>query len=152
MSIRPIQPVLSSHLAEPPPPASEHPIVFFDGVCGLCNTSVNWVMNRDRRKAFRFSPLQGETAAAILPKTDIESLHSMVLQLNGRIFRKSSAAVRILWQLGPLEKAAGTLLWLIPRPLRDVGYGIVARNRYRWFGKKETCRLPTPEERARFLP
>ncbi|MFO0918257.1 MAG: thiol-disulfide oxidoreductase DCC family protein [Planctomycetaceae bacterium] len=141
-----------SPASELPVEAIDRPIVFFDGVCGLCNSSVNWIISRDRAAVFRFSPLQGETAAARLLQTDIENLNSMVLQLHGRCFRKSSAFVRILWQLGPLEKLAGGLLWLIPKPLRDLGYGIVARNRYRWFGKKETCRLPTPQERARFLP
>jgi len=128
------------------------PIVYFDGVCGMCSQSVNVIMAWDRRAVFRFAPLQGETAAARLPEADTRQLASLVVESDGRLSRKSSAVVRILWQLGWSGRLAGTLLWLIPLPLRNLGYRLVAENRYQWFGKKETCRMPTPTERARFLP
>jgi predicted DCC family thiol-disulfide oxidoreductase YuxK len=128
------------------------PIIFFDGVCGLCNESVNRVLRWDRGAIFRFAPLQGETARQLLPRADTLQLSSIVLRVDGWLYRRSSAVVRILWRLGVWGKIWGTLLWLVPWPVRELGYLIVARNRYRWFGKKETCRLPTPEERARFLP
>jgi predicted DCC family thiol-disulfide oxidoreductase YuxK len=128
------------------------PIIFFDGVCGLCNTSVDQVIRWDRRGVFKFAPLQGETARQLLTSADTQRLDSVALLDHGRIYRKSAAAVRILWQLGALPSIAGTLMWLVPKPIRDWGYGVIARNRYRWFGKKETCRMPTPAERARFLP
>lgn len=128
------------------------PVVFFDGVCGLCNSWVDWVLRADRAARFRFAPLQGETARARLPADDVASLGSMVLADGDRVLRHSTAVATILWRLGGLCALAGALLFLVPRPLRDLGYRIVAANRYRWFGKKESCRMPTPAERARFLP
>jgi len=131
---------------------ADHPILFFDGLCGLCNTSVDFVMKRDTRDVFRYAPLQGETAAEHLSSSDREDLDSVVLKTPEGTFRHTSAVVRILWKLPGVWPVVGTLLWLIPRPLRDVGYRIVAKNRYRVFGKKESCRLPTPEEIGRLLP
>ena len=130
----------------------EHPILFFDGLCGLCNTSVDFVMKRDTRDVFRYAPLQGETAAGHLSEKDREDLDSVVLKTPEGLYRHSSAVVRILWKLPGIWPVLGTLLWLIPAPLRNLGYRIVAKNRYRFFGKKESCRLPTPEEIGRLLP
>jgi predicted DCC family thiol-disulfide oxidoreductase YuxK len=127
-------------------------LLFFDGVCGLCSQSVDFVLARDSRQVFQFAPLQGETARQLLPSEFVNDLNSMVLLVQGRPFRKSSAVVRVLWQLGLCWRLLGTLLWLVPLPLRDIAYGFVARNRYRLFGKHDTCRMPTPAERARFLP
>lgn len=128
------------------------PIVFFDGVCGLCNRSIDFVLRHDHAGRFRVAPLQGETAAATLSSDDTENLNSIVLWDNGMTYRRSSAIARILRQLGGVWTVFGGLLWIIPRPLRDLGYELVARNRYRVFGKKETCRLPTPDEIGRLLP
>jgi predicted DCC family thiol-disulfide oxidoreductase YuxK len=130
----------------------EHPILFFDGMCGLCNSSVDFVMKRDTRDVFRYAPLQGETAAEHLSESDREDLDSVVLKMPDGLYRHSSAIVRILWKLPGIWPVLGTMLWLIPRPLRNFGYRVVAKNRYRFFGKKETCRLPTPEEIGRLLP
>lgn len=130
----------------------DHPVLFFDGLCGLCNSSVDFVMRRDRKDVFRYAPLQGETAARLLAASDRENLDSVVLQMPEGTYRKTSAVVRILWKLPGIWPFMGTLLWLIPRPIRNLGYRIVAANRYRVFGKKETCRLPTPEEVGRLLP
>lgn len=127
-------------------------ILFFDGVCGLCSKSVDFVMERDKEGNFQFAPLQGETARQLLPKEYIEDLNSMVVLIDGVPFRKSSAVVRILWHLGILWRAIGTFFWLIPLPVRDFGYSVIARNRYRFFGKHDACRMPKPNERARFLP
>lgn len=127
-------------------------ILFFDGVCGLCNWSIDFVLARDSRGDFQFAPLQGETAQALLEAADTADLNTVVLWVNGRTYRKSAAVVRVLWQLDPVWQCVGTLLWLIPLPLRNLGYTLVANNRYRMFGKKDTCRLPTPQERVRFLP
>lgn len=132
--------------------AVEHPILFFDGVCGLCNASVDFVMKRDTKDVFRYAPLQGETAAAHLSANDREDLNSVVLKTSEGLSRHSSAIVRILWKLPGIWPVLGTLLWLIPRPIRNFGYRLVAKNRYRFFGKKETCRLPTAEEIGRLLP
>ena len=127
-------------------------ILFFDGVCGLCNKAVDFVLVRDHHNAIKFAPLQGDTARSLLTPAEIENLNTMVLWVKGRSYRKSAAAVRVLWRLSFGWKVVGTLLWLIPLPLRNLGYTLVARNRYRFFGKKESCRLPTPAERLRFLP
>lgn len=130
----------------------ERPIIFFDGVCGLCNRFVDFVIRRDHQGVFLFAPLQGETARSRLSEEDVSQLSTMVLADEAGLHRRSTAAVRILCRLGTGWKAAGFLLAMIPRPLREVGYGLVARCRYALFGKKEACRLPTPDERARFLP
>jgi predicted DCC family thiol-disulfide oxidoreductase YuxK len=130
----------------------ERPILFFDGLCGLCNSSVDFVMKRDTRNVFRYAPLQGETAAEHLSEKDRVDLNSVVLKTPEGLYRHTSAVVRILWKLPGIWPVLGALLWLIPRPIRNFGYRLVAKNRYRIFGKKETCRLPTPEEIGRLLP
>ena len=134
-------------------------VLFFDGVCGLCNHLVDFVLSRDRRGAIRFAPLQGETAARVLSgewrvaSPGTQTFDTVVwLDSSSREFVRSAAAVRVLWTIGGVWWLNGWLLWLIPRPLRDVGYRLVATNRYHLFGKKETCRLPAPAERERFLP
>ena len=132
--------------------AAAHPIIFFDGVCGLCNRFVDFVMPRDRAAVFRFSPLQGETAKARLDAADIESLKSVVLVDESGTYRHSTAVVRVLWRLGGGWKFLAGLMWLVPRPLRNLGYAAVSRLRYALFGKKDACRMPTPAERARLLP
>lgn len=134
------------------PALREPPILFFDGVCGLCNRVVDFVLRHDHAGALRLSPLQAETAERLLPAVDREQLATVIFWDNGRAYRRSAAVVRVCWRLGSVWKVLGGLLWCIPLPLRDLGYKVVAANRYRLFGKKETCRLPSPEERARFLP
>lgn len=136
----------------PPEEANGHPTVYFDGVCGLCNRVVDFVISRDPRGVFRFAPLQGNTAHRRLPADDLDSLETLVVTTGAGTFRRSAAVVRILWRLAPHWRLLGGLLWLIPLPLRDLGYRIVSKSRYRLFGKRETCRLPTEEERSRFLP
>ncbi len=131
-------------------PTDAH-IVFFDGVCGFCNVWVDFLMKRDHHRRLLFAPLQGETARQRLTDADVENLHSLVFWTPDGCYRKTAAVVRIGWTLGGVWSVLGSFLWLIPRPLRDIGYNVIARNRYRLFGKKETCRLPTPDERARFL-
>ena len=101
---------------------------------------------------FPLPPLQGETARERLDARDITNLGSVVLQVDGKTYRHSSPAVRMLWRLGDLWSAIGAMLWLVPWPIRHFGYKTVAANRYRLLGKRETCRLPMVEERDRFLP
>lgn len=131
--------------------AQAPPVLFFDGVCGLCNRFVDFILRHDRRRVLQMAPLQGETASRALSDGDRASLSTVVLLRGGRIYRRSAAVVRVLWDMGRVWTIAGALLWCVPRPLRDIGYNLVASNRYRLFGKKETCRLPTPEERERVL-
>jgi predicted DCC family thiol-disulfide oxidoreductase YuxK len=128
------------------------PVIFFDGVCGLCNAWVDFVVARDKQRRFHFSPLQGETARDWLQMTPDAPLDSVALADAEGIHRKSDAVWRILRQLGGVWRLAGWLLRLVPRAVRNWGYDLVARHRYHWFGKKESCRLPTPAERERFLP
>jgi predicted DCC family thiol-disulfide oxidoreductase YuxK len=132
-------------------PESEPPVAFFDGVCNLCNGTVNFLIDRDRRGRLRFAPLQGSTFAEVaLRRPELRGVDSFVLKEGGRVHVRSAAAVRILMALGGPWRLAGALL-AVPRPLRDRLYDFVARRRYRWFGRSESCRMPTPELRARFL-
>lgn len=137
--------------AAPVATAAPDQVVFFDGVCGMCNQTVNFLMARDPAGRLKFAPLQGPTAAEHVPVAIREHLDTFVFLKAGKLHLRTAALVRILWVLGGIWAVWGTLLWLIPSPLRNLGYRFVARIRYRLYGKTESCRLPTPEERARFL-
>lgn len=126
-------------------------IVFFDGVCGLCNRFVDRLLAVDTDGVLRFAPLQGTTAQDRLPAGLADELNTVVYLRDGVVLTRSDAALRILMDLGGWLKLHGAW-FIVPRSLRDYVYDWIARNRYRWFGKHETCRLPTPEERTRFLP
>ncbi|MBL8820224.1 MAG: DUF393 domain-containing protein [Planctomyces sp.] len=127
------------------------PIVFFDGVCGFCNHTVNFLLKRDKHRRLRFAPLQGETASQCVPAEIRSNLSSLVLHRDGKVYLRSAAVVRILFIIGGVWSILGALLWIIPLPLRDLGYKLFARYRYTLFGKHDACRLPTPEERTVFL-
>ena len=137
--------------AMPAAPRPSPPIVFFDGVCGLCNRSVDLLLRWDTKAVLRFAPLQGSTARALLPAEQTRDLDSLVLKDAKGIHRRSDAALLALEHLGGGWRMMG-LLRALPRGWRDAVYGWVARHRYRWFGKKESCRLPSANERERFLP
>jgi len=127
--------------------------VLFDGVCGLCDGFVAWLLRRDRAGVFKVAPLQGETAVRyVSPRhaSDPEAW-SIVLVEDGAVFEQSDAVLRIVARLGGVLRLAA-LLRFFPRVLRDAVYGVIARNRYRWFGKRDACRVPSSEERERFLP
>lgn len=127
------------------------PVAFFDGVCNLCNSSVDFLLRHDRRGLLRFAPLQGSTFASVAhDHPELAGTDSFVLAERGRVHVRSSAALRAAMALGGPWRVAGVLL-VVPRALRDHVYDFVARRRYRWFGRRESCRLPTPELRARFL-
>jgi predicted DCC family thiol-disulfide oxidoreductase YuxK len=129
-----------------------HPIVLFDGVCNLCSASVQFILRRDSGARFRFASLQSAAGQELLARLGIDSqgIDSVVVIEGDRWFKESDAALRVAWHLGGPWRLL-TVLRLIPRPLRDRAYRLIARNRYRWFGKKETCWLPTPELQGRFL-
>lgn len=129
----------------------QHPIVFFDGVCGLCNGFVDRLIRWDRNKVLRYATLQGATAHTQLPKELTTNLSTIVYYDGQRSWTKSGAALRALIRIGGLWKLAAIFL-LVPTVIRDVVYDLVARNRYQWFGRHETCRIPSPEERRLFLP
>jgi predicted DCC family thiol-disulfide oxidoreductase YuxK len=134
------------------PPKAPNPVIFFDGVCGLCNRFVDFVLRRDPGGHFQFAPLQGKTAAERLAPADITDLKTVVVVDGNGTYRKSAAIIRVLRGLGGLWRLVGSLFWVVPRPIRDLGYSWIANNRYAIFGKRETCRMPSPGERARFLP
>jgi predicted DCC family thiol-disulfide oxidoreductase YuxK len=136
----------------PPPAADGHPVLFFDGVCGLCNVAVDWLIARDPEAALRFAPLQGETAAEYLPPGDTEQIRYLVLLDDAGRSIRTAAVIRALSHLGGRWAVAAWALWCVPAPLRNLGYHAITKVRYLIWGKKETCRLPTPEERTRFLP
>lgn len=127
-------------------------IVLFDGLCNLCNAAVDFILRRDRAGVFRFAALQSEAGRALLARHGLPDLDpgSMVLIEGGRAYQRSTAALRIARRLRfpwPLLAA----LLVIPVSLRDPVYGWIARNRYRLFGRRDSCRVPTDKERARFL-
>jgi predicted DCC family thiol-disulfide oxidoreductase YuxK len=128
------------------------PVIFFDGVCGLCNAWIDFVIARDKKRVFCFGPLQGETASRWLNLPPEAGFDSVMLVDSTGAYRKSDAVWRILARLGGPWRLVAGLLRVIPRPIRNWGYDFVARHRYRWFGRKETCRLPSADERERFVP
>ena len=132
--------------------AHRHPIVLFDGVCNLCNGSVQFILKRDPQGLFRFASLQSEAGRSLMAEhgLDPEALSSMVVLDDGRAWQESSAALRIARHLPGGWKLLRVFA-VIPRPLRNAVYRLIARNRYRWFGKQDVCWLPTPELRTRFL-
>jgi predicted DCC family thiol-disulfide oxidoreductase YuxK len=125
-------------------------IIYFDGICNLCNGFVDFIIRQDSEKKFYFASLQGLTAQKELQPQDL-GLGSVILSVNGKIFKKSQAVLMILNDLGPTLKIISILGSYLPIGVCDFIYDFVAKNRYRFFGKKETCRLPTPDERAHFL-
>ena len=137
--------------------AADGPIILYDGVCGLCNRLNRFVLARDRAGRFRFAALQSALAGEILARhgRDPRDLDTLYLVLahgrpEERLLRKSDAALWILRALGGPWRAAGALR-VVPRRLRDLGYDLVARTRYRLFGRYDSCPLPEPRHRARFL-
>lgn len=125
-------------------------VIFFDGVCGLCNGFVDFVLKIDKKNEFMFSPLQSDYAKNHLPEEYTKDLKSVVYFNDGKIISRSAAVIKILSEIGGIWKFA-TIGNVLPEKLRDSAYDMVAKNRYKLFGRKETCRLPTPEERARFV-
>lgn len=128
------------------------PILLFDGVCNLCNASVQWVLKRDEKGIFKFAALQSETGQAFLKKFGFssENFDTVVLVDGERIFARSDAPLEIARRLGGFWSLF-LVFKIIPRPMRDAIYDWVALNRYRWFGRKEECMLPRPEWRERFV-
>jgi predicted DCC family thiol-disulfide oxidoreductase YuxK len=127
-------------------------IVFFDGVCNLCNGAVNWLIDHDSRNHLHFAPLQGETFHLLKNSntTLSDNLSTIVFWSEGRFFTHSEAVLRTCAALGGVWRLALVGL-IIPAFLRDIVYRFIARNRYRWFGKRNACRLPTPTLVAKFL-
>ncbi|HRN95150.1 MAG: thiol-disulfide oxidoreductase DCC family protein [Chitinophagales bacterium] len=130
----------------------EKALILFDGVCNLCESSVQFILLRDEQAYFQFASLQSDSANKILTQHGLKTSNfdSIVLIENGKIYQRSDAALRIAKQLSGAWKLFYAFI-IVPRFIRDAVYNIVAKNRYRWFGKKNECMLPKPEWKHRFL-
>ncbi|MGG0414224.1 thiol-disulfide oxidoreductase DCC family protein [Peribacillus simplex] len=129
-----------------------HPIIMFDGICNLCNHWIHFVINRDPNGTFKFLSLQSELARSIIASHNLNNkqLDSIILINKEQIFTESTAILHILIKLtGPIKTLI--LLWIIPKLIRDKGYRFIAKNRYRWFGKKSSCMIPTQDIKNRFI-
>ncbi len=138
--------------ANPPGDFAAGTIVLFDGVCNLCNGAVQFLLRRDHRRHFRFAALQSAAGQALLRQhgVDTAALATIVAVEGGRARVQSDAALLLARRL-PWPWPLLAVCLVCPRPLRDALYSLVARHRYRWFGRTESCMLPTPETADRFL-
>lgn len=130
----------------------EKQIILFDGVCNFCNFWVNFVIKRDKKDLFRFAALQSEKAKEFSDKFnfDTSSMNTFVLIDGDHLYTKSTAALKICKQLtGPIKIFYPFIS--LPKFLRDFIYDLVAKNRYKFFGKRDSCRIPTAEEKLKFL-
>jgi len=127
-------------------------IILFDGVCNLCNNSVQFIIKRDLKKRFLFTSLQSDAARDILLQFQLENseLDSIIFIENGKIYQKSDAILKIVKHLNGIWKISYAFI-IIPKIIRDYVYTTIAKNRYRWFGKREVCMIPTKELQMRFL-
>lgn len=139
--------------------STDRPLILFDGVCNLCNATVDFVLARDPNARFRFGSLQSTAARSILERCDDsseaigpaeEDPATIVLVENGRCYTRSTAALRIARHLSGGWPLLYTAIW-IPRTVRDAVYEWIAARRYQWFGKRSSCRAPTPDLADRFL-
>jgi predicted DCC family thiol-disulfide oxidoreductase YuxK len=132
---------------------AEHPALFFDGVCNLCNGTVDFVIKADKKRLFRFGSLQGVTAHQVVPEyADEAGLSTVVLVTVEGKFIRSTAICMVLKKLGGFWAFWGSLCMMFPKGFRDWLYMLIAKNRYNIWGHRDSCRLPTPEERELFLP
>ncbi len=130
----------------------KHKIILFDGVCNLCNGAVTFIIKRDSKNVFKFTALQSETGQELISKFNIDTVKvdSIILIDGDKYYEKSSAALYIAKHLsGAYPLLFGFML--VPKFLRNSVYDYIARNRYKWFGKKESCMIPTPELKTKFL-
>ncbi|GAM14727.1 thiol-disulfide oxidoreductase DCC family protein [Mesobacillus selenatarsenatis] len=128
-----------------------HPVILFDGVCNFCDASVQFILNRDPNETFHFASLQSEAGQELLKKYHVrDDVDSMILIENDKVYYKSSAALRISRHLHGAWKLLYVFM-VVPAPIRNIVYDFIARNRYKWFGQKESCMLPPPNVRKRFL-
>jgi predicted DCC family thiol-disulfide oxidoreductase YuxK len=130
----------------------EHPVILFDGVCNFCNGTINFVIKEDKKGVFRFAPLQSAIGQKLLQEYGLPptNFNSFVLIQRGKAFQKSAAALQVLKQL-PWYWQWTQLFWIVPSFMRNAVYDVIAKNRYRWFGKKDACMIPTADMRSRFL-
>lgn len=126
-------------------------IVLFDGVCNFCNGAVNFIIRHDREGRFKFAPLQSEIGEGLKREYSIPGdTDSLVLVENGKAYTHSTGALKIAKGLGGIWQFGHAFI-IVPKTIRDWFYKTFAKNRYKWFGKKDVCMIPTPEIRERFL-
>ncbi|WP_042142244.1 thiol-disulfide oxidoreductase DCC family protein [Paucisalibacillus sp. EB02] len=126
-------------------------VILFDGVCNFCNSSVQFIIKRDPKGIYQFTSLQSDVGQKLLKDHEVPvELDSFIYIENEKVYFKSTAALKVCRNLKGVWKLLYMFI-IVPRPLRDVVYGIFARNRYRWFGKRDACMIPSPEQRKRFL-
>lgn len=131
--------------------ADDRPLFIFDGVCVLCSSGVRWLLRRDPAGCFRFATAQSPLGRAIYAHYSIEMDETYLLLDEGRVYVKSDGYLRVAAILGGVWRFLGAIARLIPRALRDAAYDVIARHRYRWFGKTEYCALIPPELKERVL-
>jgi predicted DCC family thiol-disulfide oxidoreductase YuxK len=129
-----------------------HPVILFDGFCNLCNSSVQFVIERDPNQIFRFASLQSDFAKEYLIQFQISptSLDSFILIEDHKVYTRSTAALRVAKKLNRLWPWLYAFI-IVPPFIRNAVYNYIAKNRYKWFGKKERCWMPTPALKSRFL-
>jgi len=125
-------------------------IVLFDGVCNFCNSSVQFIINRDPLGKFQFASQQSDIGEKLMAQHHSPDTDSIVYIEDGKVYTKSTAALRIAKQLSGAWPACFSFI-LIPSPIRNTVYDLIAKNRYRWFGKRDSCMIPPPSIRKRFL-
>jgi predicted DCC family thiol-disulfide oxidoreductase YuxK len=132
--------------------AVNHPVILFDGVCNLCSASVQYVIKHDPKKIFRFASLQSSFAQKILSNHNLplNTYHSFILFENNKIYTRSTAALMVAKRLNGFVKMLAAFI-IIPKFIRDGVYNIIAKKRYKWFGRKNECWIPTPELKNLFL-
>lgn len=130
----------------------QHPVILFDGICNLCNASVDFIIKNDPERLFRFAPLQSRAADVLLETcgNDARRSGSVVLVQEGKCYTRSDAALRIFAQLRKPYRWMRVFLY-VPAVIRNAVYDLISRNRYQWFGRRTTCRVATADEQERFL-
>ena len=130
----------------------EGPVILFDGVCNLCNGSVQYVIRHDRHAIFKFASLQSDSGQQLLHKYHLpqSNFNSFVLIEDDKAYTRSTAALKVAAKLSGIVKLLYGFI-IVPAFIRDAVYNFIARNRYKWFGKKDTCMIPTPALKSRFL-
>jgi len=130
----------------------QQPMILFDGVCNFCNNAVNFTLKRNKKENIRFAPLQSEAGQQLLHQYNLpaDDMESFVFIENGKAYKQSTAALKVCRHLRGLWPLCFGFI-IVPKFIRDGLYNLVAKNRYRWFGKKDSCMIPTPEIKARFI-
>ena len=127
-------------------------IILFDGVCNLCNSAVQFVLKRDKKSVFKFASLQSDIAKKLLKDFEVSGIGegTFVLIDDGEVYTRSTAALKVSKHLSGIWPLM-TIFMIVPRFMRDWVYNLISKNRYRWFGKRDTCMIPSPEMKIKFL-